>query len=292
MPSRDSLLVSAFLDEFARALAAKFPEDLDFILLFGSAARGEWRAGVSDVDLIIQAKSAEAAPRIDRFAERLFWRLDKKHGTMLRQVCSTKRRGALSRLEKKVRLYKPFEVISPRDIDWENGNLSLRTMGAFALVAPVTQFAKKVRREGKILYGRNILKEMKIRESFADTLKSMLVPYLLSLAAIPVALALPDRGLKYSIKAVLYGIDNQLSLAGGDYQRKTRLNILILRSELGELFSVRLAHEALMARRNFEKTSREWSYLDKLAFCLQAPVYIAHNNAMGALSAIRRAFGG
>ncbi|HID73114.1 TPA: nucleotidyltransferase domain-containing protein [Candidatus Micrarchaeota archaeon] len=59
-------------------LTSRF-RDIDFILLFGSAARGEFRAGVSDVDMIIQVKKASTVPKLEGYAERLFWELDRKH---------------------------------------------------------------------------------------------------------------------------------------------------------------------------------------------------------------------
>jgi predicted nucleotidyltransferase len=283
MPSKDSALINAMLSDFTSALTEKFPSQIDFILLFGSAARGEFRAGISDVDLLIQVKDEHDVPAVGKHAEKIFWKLDRKHETRLREVCSTKRADIFSIFEKRVKLYKPFEVIGPKDIDWKNGRLSMKRLGAFALVAPVSQFAKKVRKEGKILYGRNILKEMKIRESVFDTVKSLAVPYALSLFAWLLALPFPDRALKYSIKAVLYGIDNQLAVTGEEYSGKAHLNLLILRFELGEYYSVRLAQEAFYAKNNFGKISKEWSYLDKVSFCAQAPVYIAHNNLMSVL---------
>ncbi|MEW6723155.1 MAG: nucleotidyltransferase domain-containing protein [Candidatus Micrarchaeota archaeon] len=287
MPSKDAALIDAMLSEFVRSLVGKFPEKIDFILLFGSAARGEFRAGTSDVDLIIQVKEEQDRDAVSAHAEKILWSLDRKHGTRLREVCSTKKGDAFGILEKKASLYRPFAVTGPDDIDWENGKISMKSLGAFAFVAPVSQFAKKVRREGKILHGRDVLKTMKVRESFADNVKSLIVPYALSLFACLIAVPFPDRALRYSVKAVLYGIDNQLALAGGDYARKTHLNLMILRSELGELYSIRLAREALLAKRDFDAVKKDWSYIDKLAFCAQAPAYISYNNLMSLLHHIK-----
>ncbi|MBI5252840.1 MAG: nucleotidyltransferase domain-containing protein [Euryarchaeota archaeon] len=51
LEAADQKLVMDFLEEFALKLAAA--HNIDFILLFGSAARGEWKRGISDVDVII-----------------------------------------------------------------------------------------------------------------------------------------------------------------------------------------------------------------------------------------------
>ncbi|MDP2974054.1 MAG: nucleotidyltransferase domain-containing protein, partial [Candidatus Diapherotrites archaeon] len=74
MPKKDQLKVEAFLQEFVSALAEKHAKDIDFILLFGSAARGEFVLGKSDVDLIIQVKSDEKRKEVEAFAEKVFWR--------------------------------------------------------------------------------------------------------------------------------------------------------------------------------------------------------------------------
>lgn len=55
----DQQRVQRFLREFSSRLSKKFSRYLDFILFFGSAARGEWKRGVSDIDIIIQAKKQE-----------------------------------------------------------------------------------------------------------------------------------------------------------------------------------------------------------------------------------------
>jgi len=280
MASKDMALVEAFLSGFVKGLAKEFPDDIDFILLFGSAARGEFRAGTSDVDLIIQLKRKRSMARLERFAEKLFWELDRKHGTKLAQVCSTKRGDLLGEAEEKVKLYKPFEVLAPGEINWSEGRIEARGLGAFAVIAPIHQFARKLKAEGKILYGRDIRKEIRIQGSLIEDLKTVFIPYALSLTALPLCLILPAKALKYSIKAVLYSVDSQLTILTSSDVKRTPFKMKMLRSELGELYSVRLAKEALYARINWDKAMREWTYIDKVAFCLQAPVYISYNNLL------------
>jgi len=280
MPTKDSTLVNAFLSEFVKQLAAKHAKDIDFILLFGSAARGEFRAGISDVDMIIQLKSDATIAKVEKYAEQIFWKLDKRHGTQLYKVCSTSRGDLFAGLEQKVKLYKPFEVLGPNDIKWKEGKITSPGLGIFAAIAPIYQFAKKVKREGRILYGRNILEEIEVKEDIIDKIKAVLIPFFLSIFAFPISILFPNKGLKYSIKAVLYGIDNQLAVLETNYAKKLFLNLKILRAELGEYYSVRLAKEALYAKKNFERMKSEWSYVDKVAFCFQAPIYITYNNIL------------
>jgi predicted nucleotidyltransferase len=287
MPTKDSELVNSFLKDFTNQLTKKYKEEIDFILLFGSAARGEFKAGISDVDLIIQVKKKALVSKVENFAEKIFWALDTKHKTQLAKVCSTKREGLFSLLEKEVKLYKPFEVLGPDDIKWEEGKITSPGLGAFAIIAPIHQFAKKVKSEGKILYGRNILDEIKIEEHFFENIKAITLPYVLSIFAVPVSIILPDKGLKYSLKAVLYSVDNQISVLDAHHARTASLNMKILRAELGNMYSIRLAREAIHAKRNFNRIKKDWSYIDKVAFCAQAPIYIFYNNVLSIISCLR-----
>ena len=72
MPTKDSEHIDAFLKEFISGLTKEFPQEIDFILLFGSAARGEFKAGISDVDLIIQLKKKQLVSKVEKSAERIF----------------------------------------------------------------------------------------------------------------------------------------------------------------------------------------------------------------------------
>ena len=279
MASRDMKLVDSFLSEFVKKLSKAFPEEIDFILLFGSAARGEFKVGTSDVDLIIQLKRRRGMAGFEKEAEKIFWKLDKKHKTGLAKVCSTKRGDFFGMIEQQVKLYKPFEVLGPDDINWKEGKIE-RGLGAFQVIAPINHFAKKVKSEGKILYGRNILKEIRVKESLVDSLKAIFVPYWLSLIALLLSIILPNKALKYSIKAVLYAVDGQVTLLEATGAKRTMFKMKVLRTEIGDLFSVRLAKEAIHARMHSEKVMKEWSYIDKVAFCFQAPLYISYNNLL------------
>jgi len=89
LKTTDQQRAELFLEEFVSGLVGSMGDDIDFILLFGSVARGEFILGKSDVDLIIQTKNDAAVRRVERFAESLFWRLDEKHGMQFEKVLST-----------------------------------------------------------------------------------------------------------------------------------------------------------------------------------------------------------
>lgn len=52
----DSQKIQSFLFDLIETLKRKYQKDIDFILLFGSVVRGEFKVGISDIDLIIQLK--------------------------------------------------------------------------------------------------------------------------------------------------------------------------------------------------------------------------------------------
>jgi len=204
----------AFLREFVEGLAARHGKDLDFVLLFGSAARGEFVLGKSDVDLIIQVREKGKVKEVEAFATRLFWGLDKKHGTKLGEVCSTGRgkgflEGFLKGVEKQARLYKPFEVFGPGDIDWRHGMVKRPDLlpGAI-LVASQLTLLYKLKHEGKILFGRDVRKEIRPRFTLWEKLKSLWVPQSISFAAVLLSLLLPKKAVGYAVKAVFYELES------------------------------------------------------------------------------------
>ena len=66
-------LVEKFLDDFVEKITGIYGKKIDFILLFGSAARGEWKRGLSDVDMIIQLKDASIKDEFYKKTEEIFW---------------------------------------------------------------------------------------------------------------------------------------------------------------------------------------------------------------------------
>jgi predicted nucleotidyltransferase len=204
------------LQEWVASLTNRFPSEIDFVLLFGSVARNEFVLGKSDVDLIIQTVSDESVESVNRTALELFWKLDKKWGTRFKQVCSIgKPENALDSLLKKAeshaRLYKPFEVFGPRDLDWKKGTVLRPDLfwGAFWIAGQLTLFYK-MKKEGKVLYGRNILAEIHPNRSFWEKFKALIVPQHLAFAGVLLALFLPKRALGYAIKSVLWELESAL----------------------------------------------------------------------------------
>lgn len=202
--SGDSQLVEKFLAEFVRRLVEEFRESIDFVLLFGSAARGEWKRGASDVDLVIQLKAARKED-VQEFAEKLFWELDERHDTQFSKVCSTAKDDLLSALERRTRLYCPFEVLNPGEISWSAGEMhNVFFKLATETFAPKSMLLLKIKKEGKVLWGRNVVEEISPRVTLADRLRAILVPHHLSFYASLLSFFLPEKAVRLATKALLY----------------------------------------------------------------------------------------
>jgi predicted nucleotidyltransferase len=210
----DQRIAESFLQDFIQGLSQVYGPEIDFILLFGSAARGEFVLGKSDVDLVIQVKSDEAVLFVEKFAIPLFWRLDQKHGTEFKRVVSTGEaegylESLVKALEKQARLYKPFEVFGPQDIDWSRGKIRrLDLLPGATFVASQLTLLYKMKHEGVILYGRDIRPEIHPRFTLWEKLKAIWVPQTLAFSAIILAPFLPQKAVGYATKAIFYELDS------------------------------------------------------------------------------------
>ena len=296
----DQQKAELFLEEFVSGLDESMGEDIDFILLFGSAARGEFILGKSDVDLIIQTRSDAAVRRVERFAESLFWQLDEKHGMQFKKVLST---GAsedileesIKFLEKQARLYKPFEVFGPNDIDWGEGLIKrLDLLPGAILVASQLTLLYKMKHEGKILFGRDIRPEINPRFTWWEKLKAIMVPQSIAFASFILASILPQKATGLAVKALFYEVESvniyqksmipppdekMKSFAGASQFQNAALDRVrfLLEKNLGLLSEQKLElvkKAAVIKREGFQ--GGRW---EALSFCLVAFGAIWQTNA-------------
>lgn len=302
MPS-DQQLVESFLSEFVSSLSQKHPVDIDFILLFGSAARGEWRKGVSDIDLIIQVTSGKNG--IKRDAEKIFWELDSKLGTMFDEVCSIAKRDgmedSLSRLESRTKLYVPFEVVGPGEIDWEKAKINSPLGFAADLMGPKSLLFLKMKTEGKILCGRDVRPLIPARAGFFERLKAVLIPQHLALLALLISPVMPKAALRRAFKAVLYSVDASLFFLGRPLGGAADKAISDLREELKGRVVVKydfgqskverafgydlesnldfsIVREALRLKYGFAQGSSRFGRRRACRFCLRSLLFVIRLN--------------
>ncbi|MCK4355109.1 nucleotidyltransferase domain-containing protein [Candidatus Parcubacteria bacterium] len=299
----DQQRVKKFLDEFSRKLAEKFEEELDFILLFGSASRGEWKRGISDVDLIIQVKRADVIKNVKKYADQIFWELDEKYETKFREACSVgDEKDIIKGILKKTKLYVPYEVFGPQDIDWVSGEIKRKDLLLGAkLVASQAMLFKKMKSEGKILWGRDIRKVIQAEASWWEKIKAILIPYHLSMASLFGALLAPKISLKMADKAALYSLESTLFFLdkpiGGGIKKaakeiekgmkeriKYKRNIfgameidLALNFDYQKLLNFNFASEAIKLKHNWPEESKDFNRWKTLKFCWRSLFFV---NAM------------
>ncbi len=307
----DEQRIQKFLDEFTQRLEKKFQGDLDFILLFGSAARGEWKRGVSDVDLIIQVKKSDSIEDVRQYTEKIFWELDKKYGTKFKEACSVgDKKDGIKKIIAKTKLYVPYEIFGPEDIDWKKGEIKRKDLLVGAkLVASQAMLFKKMKCEGKILYGRDIRKVIQIRVSWWEKFKAILIPYHIALSSVLAVLFVPKIALKMADKAVIYSIESTLFFLdkpigrgvkrafeklGKELKAKVRYkhSILgaveidtVLNFNYQKLFNFDFAEQALKLKYNWPEESQRFNRRRALKFCWRSLFFVNAMNWYAVLKA-------
>ncbi len=214
--SEDQQIIDKFLVELTEKVATTYGDHIDFIILFGSAARGEFKRGVSDIDLVIQLKDGEKLKQIEDFTTEVFWQLDKKYSTEFEKVLSTVKSkdivdGWFKKVEETGHLYVPIFVFPPGWIDWERGRFT-RPLWRSAAIFFIHQafILKRFKEEGKILWGRDIRPYIHPNINFWERWKAIQIPFWISLFSILILPISRQKALKYSVKAVLYELDSAL----------------------------------------------------------------------------------
>jgi len=108
----------------------------------------------------------------------------------------------------------PFFVFSKDELDLAKMRTSIPKIQFMFLFGSIRQFLKSVKDTGKIIYGKDLLRDVKLSPSFSDKLKLFFEPfYFLSLSMI----VLPfDRKLamKHAMKISLYEEEFDMFLLG------------------------------------------------------------------------------
>jgi len=222
----DQEIIEKFLQELVKEIVYRYPQDIDFIILYGSAARGEFRKGVSDIDLVVQLKNENNYKEIEEYATKVFWELNKKYQTEFEKVLSTTASkkildNFLKKMEKGAQLYVPIFVFPPGWFDWEKGRIT-RPLWKPAAIFFIHQafLFEKFKNEGKILYGRDIRPQINPQITFWERWKALQIPFWLSLFSVLVLPLTLKQAVKYATKAVLYELDNALDFIGAKVKEK------------------------------------------------------------------------
>jgi len=225
--TKDQEIIEKFLRDLVKQVSQKYEDQLDFIILFGSAARGEFRIGVSDIDLVIQLKEGKKQEEIEKFATEIFWELNKEYKTRFEEVLATVKShnlldNFLKGVEKEAHLYVPIFVFPPGWLDWEKGRITrLRWKLPAVFFIHQSFIFQRFKEEGKILYGRDIRTQINPKISFWERWKAIQIPFWLSFFSLLVLLLMPKRAVKWATKAVLYELDSALDFLGKRPDEKT-----------------------------------------------------------------------
>lgn len=211
-----------FIHAFRDDLVAEFEKEIDFVIVYGSAVRGEFVPGKSDVDITVQIFKEKDKVRLEKRANELFWKVAAKYPELRFEEAVRKPKGG-----KRVAadfLYVPIFVFVRGEIDWKNGKLHsedfLVNLGKNLLVPERSVFLK-FKKEGEVVYGRDIRKEIDVKLTLWDRLRVNTSSLLLVLAANLVVWIRPSLGQGLTTKALLYEVDGLLTMLDA-YERMSR----------------------------------------------------------------------
>jgi predicted nucleotidyltransferase len=310
----DQKRVENFLQDFSRQLSQSTGGDLDFILLFGSAARGEWQRGISDIDLIIQVKDSKKKEWVQKEAENIFWELDKKYETKFDEVCSTgNKKEAINYILEKTRLYVPFQVFGPGDMDWSKSEIKEKSLIIGAkLFASQAMIFKNMKYEGKILYGRDITKEIQFKATLWEKIKALLIPFYIAFFSIFMSLIFSKTALKLADKAVIYSIGSTFFFLDKIPKKNLKENVRELEKEIHGFFgnkinifltaeldfllnfayqnflNLKFVKDAINIKYNWQEENKKFSRWRIFKFCLRSLVFVNSMNWYSILMADRQ----
>jgi hypothetical protein len=297
----------SFIYEFRDTLVEKYAAKVAFIIIYGSAVRGEFVAKKSDVDILIQVLRPQDKVILEKNAGKIFWQIARDYPELgFKESLSVSKKkqqtlfsSFLTKAEKASFLFVPVFIFSLGEIDWKNGVLHSKNplvlLGSQLLVPQRSVFLK-FKHEGRILFGRDIRKEIKIRLTLLDRLRLGTAPQLLSWIGFLSAPFAVKKARSYAAKALLYQIDGLLT-ALSNYRKLTReQKITRTKKILIEDFAREL-QTILRLNLNFRKTllqQKDFSLFEKAAavkaetiklnryqtlqFCFQAWWFIVRSN--------------
>jgi len=201
--------VKEFIRDLTREITEKYGEYIDFMILYGSTARGEFVKGVSDIDMVIQLNEKadkSIKEKIIKDGYDIFWKLNAKYDLGFEKNIQT------NIIEKVTPLYIPLFVFLPEDVDWKKGKFKKHYKLIVNLFTNEKSIFLSFKHEGIILYGRDIRKEINVKWSRRDKLKQLLLPFWLINGALFLLPFQLTKAKEYLIKAVSYAIINQIHL--------------------------------------------------------------------------------
>lgn len=199
-----------------------------------------------------------------------------KHDTRFKEVCSTSGETGdrveelLKKGQRKVRLYAPFEVLGPEDVDWEKGEFKDPFFKlALDLMAPKYLLFTKIKIEGGVIYSRDVTKIIKLKISWHERLKAILIPHHLSFFATLLSPFAPRTAVKMAIKAAIYSVEASLYYLKKPVGRGTKAALAELELEIGRNRYVSAKHFRRAYEMKYLIGEIEISRWSSFWFCLR-----------------------
>lgn len=296
-----------FIREFRDKAVKEFGKKIDFIIIYGSAVRGEFVPGKSDVDIVFQVFKKKDKDIVEKRAIELFWKTAKKYPLLgfeeSLSVSKKKKRNGfgkiLEKIEQSIFLYVPVFVFVKGEINWKKGELRSKNplvQAGQKLLIPQRSVFLRFKQEGEILYGRDIRKEIRVRLSIVDRLRLGTAPQALSFIGLSISFIASKKARNYAVKALLYHNDSLLTAIAEykkmDKERKIaeskRLLLEEFTSELEKILRFRLDYTKGILRPSDFKLfleameikwgERKFGYFSTIYFCLKANWFILRSN--------------
>ncbi len=197
-----------FIDNLVKGIVEHYGRYIDFIILYGSAARGEFIKGVSDIDMVIQLnKNAnnKVKREIEKTAYYLFWKLNEKYELGFEKIIKQ------NPLEGITPLYVPIFVFTADDVDWKKGKFKkyYKLINLFSSEKAVFISFKY---EGIVLYGKDITNEIETKWNYWDKIKQLGLPAYVILMGFIVLPFQKTKAREYFIKSIIYCVINQIHI--------------------------------------------------------------------------------
>jgi predicted nucleotidyltransferase len=191
------------LRSFLNDLLGEIKGDVISVVLFGSAATGEWKRGKSDIDLFIVVKN-NRKKRLMKKLYPLILKLDRRYRLNLAEVCfGFKGNPFLKVFLKFVNyfLYRaPYYVFSEKQLVLDKLTIKDWKVKLLSILGSINIFWWNLKRNGKVIYGENILSQIRVGKITAfEKKKQLFFHFILGLLEILVSM----REGKHQLRKVL-----------------------------------------------------------------------------------------
>ena len=190
---------------------SRYRNQIVSIVLIGSAARGEFIKGESDIDFIVVVRKNSQKKAVTKFVSGVLNKLDKKLDMRLKETCTDRNDyhneilKMIMRIESSVFFGVPFYTISLEDYDFFRNRIQNPKVWFVAtFLGSLNQFLLNVKDTGKTIYGRNLMKLVSVRLTHWDKAKIFGEQMLVMLAGVLVFPFNSKLALKHFIKSSLY----------------------------------------------------------------------------------------